>query len=183
MPSKKAKPSAARGPAAPAPAQAGEIERIRSLARAMSEGDLSELEIEDTRSGLRVRLRRGGEPAPALQFLPSHAASAPLAPAAAPAAATSQPAAAAASGAKPASDAVPFTSPMVGTFYRSPSPEAEAFVELGARVGEDSTLCIIEAMKVMNEIKAEMSGTVVEVLVQNGEPVEFGQPLFLIRPG
>ncbi|TAJ09434.1 MAG: biotin/lipoyl-binding protein, partial [Planctomycetota bacterium] len=62
-------------------------------------------------------------------------------------------------------------------------PEAESFVEVGARVGEDSTLCIIEAMKVMNEIKAEMSGTIAEVLVQNGEPVEFGQPLFLIRPG
>ncbi|MBM3976331.1 MAG: acetyl-CoA carboxylase biotin carboxyl carrier protein, partial [Planctomycetes bacterium] len=80
-------------------------------------------------------------------------------------------------------EGVPFTSPMVGTFYRSPSPDAESFVEAGSKISEETTLCIIEAMKVMNEIKAEMRGTVVEVLVQNGEPVEFGQPLFLIRPG
>ena len=74
-------------------------------------------------------------------------------------------------------------SPMVGTFYRSASPEAEAFVDVGARVGEDSVVCIIEAMKVMNEIRAEVRGTVVEVLVENGEPVEFGQPLFLVKKG
>jgi acetyl-CoA carboxylase biotin carboxyl carrier protein len=76
----------------------------------------------------------------------------------------------------------PFTSPMVGTFYRASSPEAEPFTQVGASFGPDTTICIIEAMKVMNEIKAETSGRVVQILVQNGEPVEFGQPLFLIQP-
>jgi oxaloacetate decarboxylase alpha subunit len=198
LPSRKAKSAADKGSAAPKfarplaagqsrapadsgePAQSAEISRIRSLARAMSEGDLAELEIEDTNSGLRVRLRRGGEPAPgaAPQHAPSHAPAAPAAAVHAPA-----PSAAPAAAPRPAADTVPFTSPMVGTFYRSASPEAEAFVDVGSRVGDDSTLCIIEAMKVMNEIKAEIRGTIVEVLVQNGEPVEFGQPLFLIRPG
>jgi acetyl-CoA carboxylase biotin carboxyl carrier protein len=73
------------------------------------------------------------------------------------------------------------TSPMVGTFYRSPSPEAQAFVDVGSSVNEDSVVCIIEAMKVMNEIKAETSGTIAEVLVENGKPVQFGQALFKVR--
>jgi acetyl-CoA carboxylase biotin carboxyl carrier protein len=71
---------------------------------------------------------------------------------------------------------------MVGTFYRSAKPDAEAFVEAGDEVAEDTVLCIIEAMKVMNEIKAEMKGRVERILAENGEAVEFGQPLFLIRP-
>ncbi|MBZ0153154.1 MAG: acetyl-CoA carboxylase biotin carboxyl carrier protein, partial [Planctomycetes bacterium] len=74
-----------------------------------------------------------------------------------------------------------FKSPMLGTFYRSPSPEAEPFVKPGDRVGADRTLCIIEAMKVMNEIKAEREFEILDILVKNGDPVEFGQPLFLIR--
>ena len=78
--------------------------------------------------------------------------------------------------------AVVFTSPMVGTFYRSPSPESEAFVKVGDIVEADSTICIVEAMKVMNEIKAEQTAEVLEILVENGEPVEFGQPLFLLKP-
>lgn len=73
------------------------------------------------------------------------------------------------------------TSPMVGTFYRAPAPDADPFVEVGDRVKEDTTLCIIEAMKLMNEIKAEMRGKVVKILVENGMPVEYGQPLFLIE--
>jgi acetyl-CoA carboxylase biotin carboxyl carrier protein len=73
------------------------------------------------------------------------------------------------------------TSPMVGTFYRSPSPEAQAFVDVGSSVNEDSVVCIIEAMKVMNEIKAETSGVIAEVLVENGKPVQFGQALFKVR--
>jgi len=146
----------------------------------MSEAELSELEIDDARSGLRLRLRRGGEPGSLVQYLPAPAAPAAGAPSSSPAPA-SAPAAAAAP--TRSAEGVPFTSPMVGTFYRSPSPDAESFVEAGSKISEETTLCIIEAMKVMNEIKAEMRGTVVEVLVQNGEPVEFGQPLFLIRPG
>jgi acetyl-CoA carboxylase biotin carboxyl carrier protein len=75
----------------------------------------------------------------------------------------------------------PIPSPMVGTFYRAGSPEAEPFVSVGKRISPDTVLCIIEAMKVMNEIKSEVSGEILEVLVENGEPVEFGQPLFLVK--
>jgi len=73
-------------------------------------------------------------------------------------------------------------SPMIGTFYRSPSPEAAPYVEIGTEVNPDTVVCIIEAMKVMNEIKAELKGTITQALVENGKPVEFGQPLFRIRP-
>ncbi|MEO0481435.1 MAG: acetyl-CoA carboxylase biotin carboxyl carrier protein, partial [Planctomycetota bacterium] len=80
----------------------------------------------------------------------------------------------------PAANGEVFTSPMVGTYYSSPSPDASAFVDVGDRVAEGSTLCILEAMKVMNEIQAEQSGTITEILVKNGDPVEYGQPLFVI---
>ena len=73
-------------------------------------------------------------------------------------------------------------SPMIGTFYRSPSPEAAPYVEIGTEVGPDTVVCIIEAMKVMNEIKSEVKGIVTQALVENGKPVEFGQPLFKVRP-
>ena len=88
---------------------------------------------------------------------------------------------AAAEAAAPEPEGEVFTSPMLGTFYSAPSPDAETFVKVGDRVGADSTLCIVEAMKVMNEIKAERDFEVLEVLVKNGDPVEFGQPLFRIR--
>jgi acetyl-CoA carboxylase biotin carboxyl carrier protein len=83
--------------------------------------------------------------------------------------------------AKPAREGKTINSPMVGTFYRAASPEAEPFARSGTRIAPEQTLCIIEAMKVMNEIKAEISGEILEVLVENGEPVEFGQPLFLVK--
>jgi oxaloacetate decarboxylase alpha subunit len=141
----------------------------------MQRADLSDLEVEDTKAGFRVRLRRGGKVS---------AAGTPVvhvtqggAPAAAPVEAAHAPAAAA-----PAAPAGrPFPSPMVGTFYRSPAPDSDPFVDVGDAIGPETVVCIIEAMKVMNEIKAETSGLVVEVLVENGEPVEFGQPLFLLK--
>ncbi|HUR28897.1 MAG TPA: acetyl-CoA carboxylase biotin carboxyl carrier protein [Planctomycetota bacterium] len=154
---------------------------IQRLVALMQKGDVTELELEDTQSGLRVRLRRGPE-APLASSPVVHVTQAGAVPVAAPLSvpvvgATEAPAAAA-----PAPAGTPFPSPMVGTFYRSSSPEAEPFVQVGANFGQETTLCIIEAMKVMNEIKAETSGRIVQVLVQNGEPVEFGQPLFLIQP-
>ena len=82
----------------------------------------------------------------------------------------------------PAEELHAFKSPMVGTFYRAPNPEASAFVSVGDRIDEDSTVCIIEAMKVLNEIAPDMAGEVVSIEVENGEAVEFGQTLFLIRP-
>ncbi|HTF88290.1 MAG TPA: acetyl-CoA carboxylase biotin carboxyl carrier protein [Planctomycetota bacterium] len=158
-----------------------QLRLIQRLVALMQKGDVTELELEDTQAGLRVRLRRGPDSPPANSPVVhvTQGAAAPLAaPTAAAAVAGPEPQAAAA----PAPAGVPFVSPMVGTFYRSSSPESEPFAQVGSNFGPDSTLCIIEAMKVMNEIKAETSGRIVQTLVQNGEPVEFGQPLFLFQP-
>ena len=92
------------------------------------------------------------------------------------------PAAAPVLAAPPAPEGTEVKSPMIGTFYRKPSPDAEPFVEVGAKVGADTVVCIIEAMKVMNEIKAEVKGTIIEVLMEEGKPVEYGQALFRIDP-
>ena len=141
-----------------------ELKRLVALMRA---NDLYEVEMEEV--GRRVRVVRGG--APAVSF------AAPPAPVAAVQAAAAAPAAA-----PKESRGIEIPSPMVGTFYRSPSPDASPYVEVGDRIGKDTPVCIVEAMKVMNEIKAEVEGEILEILVQNGEPVEFGQPLFLVRP-
>ncbi len=82
----------------------------------------------------------------------------------------------------PATNEIEIKSPMIGTFYRAPSPEAASYVEIGTEINPDSVVCIIEAMKVMNEIKAEVKGVITQVLVENAKPVEFGQPLFKVRP-
>jgi acetyl-CoA carboxylase biotin carboxyl carrier protein len=149
-----------------------ELKRLVALMRA---NNLLEVEMEE--EGRRVRVVRGG--APVVTAVAAPAAAVPLA--------AAQPAAAAAAAAAPApaakaSRGIEIPSPMVGTFFRSPSPDASPYVEVGDRVGKDTTVCIVEAMKVMNEIKAEVEGEILEILVQNGEPVEFGQPLFLVRP-
>lgn len=160
-----------------------EIKTIQRLVQLMQRGDVTELEIDDPASGLKVRLKRGHDaPAPpetVVHVTQGAAGAAPVA--AVPAAALAPAGTTPAPDEPPAPAGKPFPSPLVGTFYRSPSPESEPFVAVGSQVGPDSVLCIIEAMKVMNEIKAETSGTVVAVLVENGEPVEFGQPLFLIE--
>ena len=159
-----------------------DLNLLRKLVRLMDRGELTELEIEDEKEGLRVHLRRQQEGAaaapPTVQVL-GGAAPAPMA--AAPVAPGATPAADAPAGPPPGTEE--FTSPMVGTFYRAASPDAAPFTEVGAKVTADSVLCIVEAMKVMNEIKAEASGEIVEILVENGDPVEFGQPLFLIKKG
>src|SRR6185295_18581690 len=137
---------------------------------------LAELELEN--EGFRVRLRRESAVAES-----SHA-SAQHAPAPAPAPAASGPAhpgTQATTAAAQDQDLHIITSPIVGTFYRSPSPTAEPFVKIGSNVEEDSVVCIIEAMKLMNEIQAEASGEVVKIYVENGQPVEYGQPLFGIQ--
>ena len=145
-----------------------EIARLERLLALMNEHGLTELELGT--DGRSVRMSKSG---PA-----TYAVGAPLAPLSAPAGAA--PAAAAPpKAAKSAGE--PFLSPMVGTFYRAASPEAKAFVMEGDSVKADATLCIIEAMKVMNEIKSDRSGKIVQILVENGEAVEYGQPLFLIQ--
>lgn len=152
-----------------------DVSRVKKLVSLMNEHDLSEI---DLRQGpQRVRLRRGGDQ-PVMAVAPSVAAPAP-APAAAPAPAPAAPPAEAAPAAPAAGKTI--NSPMVGTFYLSSSPEAAAFVKVGDQVGADTTVCIIEAMKVFNEIPAETSGKIAAILVENGAAVEFGQPLFSLE--
>ena len=149
---------------------------VRELAAILREADLGEIEVEQ--GELKIRVSK-----PAVAPTPVQVA-APQ-PAAAPAPAAPAPAAApAASGGDALGpDESIITSPMVGTFYRSPSPDASPFIEKGASISDNSVVCIIEAMKVMNEIKADISGTITEILVQDAEAVEFGQPLFKVKRG
>jgi len=151
-----------------------DFKEIKRLVELMTQNDLTELEID--REDVRVTLKRGspgGTP-----VVMQHAyAPAPAAPAAAPAVA-----AAPAPAAKPSTDHLDtIKSPMVGTFYRSSSPESQSFVKVGDKVGPDTTVCIIEAMKVMNEIKAEKAGIIREICIENAETVEFAQVLFKIE--
>jgi acetyl-CoA carboxylase biotin carboxyl carrier protein len=149
------------------------LDELRALAQLMQDFSLGELELVRA-SGDSVRLARGGSlvsmPAPAV--MASAAAPAPIA------AATTAPAAS-----PPPANVHAITAPLVGTFYRSPSPDAPFFTEVGQRVRKGQTLCIIEAMKLMNELECEVDGVVVAVLADNGRPVEFGQPLFHIQKG
>ncbi|MDG1361784.1 MAG: acetyl-CoA carboxylase biotin carboxyl carrier protein [Phycisphaerales bacterium] len=152
-----------------------DIRKLKELVRLMVTNDLSELDLRDEQQ--QVTVKRGGNQAqPVIQQV----APAVAAPAAAPAA-VAPPAAAAP---EPAADdgLVPIESPMVGTFYAKPNPEKPNFVSVGDSIGPDSVVCLIEAMKIFNEIKAERSGTVAKVLVENGDAVEFGQPMLLIKP-
>ncbi len=162
-----------------------DLKEIKAILDLMTRHGLSEFELEKGDVKLRVKRGPGGE------WITS--AAAPVAPvavplAAAPALAPVAPAAAAFAPAAPAPTAAAgegtfqIVSPMVGTFYRAPSPDSPSFIEPGQEVNEDTVVCIIEAMKVMNEIKAETRGVIVEVLAQNGKPVEFGKPLFAVRP-
>ena len=155
------------------------LTEIKELIELVSEKQFNEFELE--RSGFRLRLRKGlGEPASPSSQRDLHVSlpageSFPVESVAAPPAAT-QPAPA------PQEEKLHIiASPIVGTFYRSPSPTAESFVKLGDAVESGKTLCIIEAMKLMNEIPSDASGTVAKIFVENGQPVEYGQPLFGIK--
>lgn len=160
-----------------------DLRKLKTLIDLVAESGISELEITEGEGKVRIVKGPTGMPYPQMGMpmmqMPAHmmqpqpaqpsAAAAP-APAPVPAAAAEAPVA--------AGHAV--KSPMVGTFYRAPSPGAAVFVEVGAQVKEGDTLCIIEAMKLLNEIESDKTGTVLEILVENGQPVEYGQPLFLI---
>lgn len=161
------------------------MEELRELIALLRDNGLAELELE--RADFRVRLRREGLNAHSSYVVPE---AAPIqAPIANPAPVAASPAAPApattaaepATGAAPDQDLHIIPSPIVGTFYRSPSPTAEPFVKIGSSVEADTVVCIIEAMKLMNEIQAEAAGEVVKIYVENGQPVEYGQPLFGIR--
>jgi acetyl-CoA carboxylase biotin carboxyl carrier protein len=165
-----------------------DLDFIEGLIRAIDQSGLDSIEIE--RGGTRIRMAKtpsGMVSAPAASGAPVLvAAPTPAAPAAAvqpagePPAPSAEPVAAEPS--TPASNLVDVTSPMVGTFYRAPAPDAPPYVDVGGRVAVGDTLCIIEAMKLMNELECEVAGTIAEILVDNAEPVEYGQPLFRIEP-
>ncbi|MBI1310849.1 acetyl-CoA carboxylase biotin carboxyl carrier protein [bacterium] len=147
------------------------LEKLKELIELMEKHGLSEVHLRH--GSEQWRLRRGGQET--VQYVPAAPAPAPVAVAAAPAAhAAPTPA--------PASDLPAIKSPIVGTFYSSPSPEDPVFVQKGSKVGPDTVVCIVEAMKVFNQITADVSGTIEEILVNNGDPVESGQPLFRVRP-
>lgn len=152
-----------------------DLRKLKKLIDLVEESGIAEIEVTEGEEKVRItRSTIAQQPA-------YYAAPAPVAPAAAPApAAAATPAAApAAAPEKDLSKAQ--RSPMVGTFYRAPSPTSPAFVEVGQNVKEGDTLCIIEAMKLMNEIEAERSGVIKAILIENGQPVEYGEPLFIIE--
>ena len=159
-----------------------DLKDIKAIIDLMKKNSISEFELE--RQDFKIKLKRGGVPgeegtaiyAPPVVTLPQVA----VAPAALSAPTAS--AATAATAAAPVSNEIDVKSPMIGTFYRSPSPEAASYVEVGTEVSPDTVVCIIEAMKVMNEIKAEVRGVITQILVENVKPVEFGQPLFKVKP-
>ncbi len=162
-----------------------DIRKIKKLIELLEESSLSEIEIVEGEESVRLSRGAPAGPAPVQHLVPpdvqAAAWSAPS-PAAAPPAA---PPAAAPEPQAPETETVPegelVRAPMVGTFYAASTPDADPFVSLGQQVSEGETMCIIEAMKMFNQIEAETSGTVVAILVENGQPVEFDQPLFVIR--
>ena len=147
-----------------------DIRKLKELVKLMVANDLSEMDLRDTDEQVTIR-RQGDTVITVPQAAPQTAVAQPVSTAGA---------AAPLSG--PSHDGIEIASPMVGTFFTSQDPESPAFVSVGDTVSEDSTVCIIEAMKIFNEIKAQCSGTVTKILIANGEPVEFGQPLFIVKP-
>jgi len=151
-----------------------DLKDIKAIIDLMRKNSVSEFELE--KQDFKIRLKRGTngggnfDEAPAVTFVQPPVA---IATAAVPTAAQI---------ALPPTNEVEIKSPMIGTFYRAPSPESAPYIEVGAEVNVDTVVCIIEAMKVMNEIKAEAKGVITQVMVENAKPVEFGQPLFKIRP-
>jgi len=154
-----------------------DIRKVKKLIELLEESGIAEIEIKEGEESVRIsRLPTGG----AVTQVPMYAPPALAAASVAPAAAGAAPAAAAAAGAPKSSDHV-VPAPMVGTFYAAPSPGAKPYVEIGDEVKVGQVLCIIEAMKMMNQIESDKAGKVTAIMVQNGDPVEFGQPLFVIE--
>nr|WP_201355459.1 acetyl-CoA carboxylase biotin carboxyl carrier protein [Aeromonas hydrophila] len=150
-----------------------DIRKIKKLIELVEESGIAELEISEGEESVRISRNFSGQVTAAPQMIMQQAAAPVTAPAAAPAAAA------------PAADAIPsghlMRSPMVGSFYRSSSPEAKPFVEVGQHVNVGDTLCIVEAMKMMNQIESDKAGVIKAILVENGQAVEFDEPLFIIE--
>jgi acetyl-CoA carboxylase biotin carboxyl carrier protein len=152
-----------------------DLKDIKAIIDLMKKNSITEFELE--RQDSKIRLKRGvngGQPS-AEDTIPSLSGATAISQVAPPTTAT-------APSIPVATGELEIKSPMIGTFYRAPSPEAGSYVEVGSEVNADSVVCIIEAMKVMNEIKAEVKGVITQILVENAKPVEFGQPLFKVRP-
>ena len=153
-----------------------DLKDIKGIVDLMKKNAVSEFEMEE--GDFKIKLKRDSGKSRAVQelppvILPAPATAIPTSPSPAPVVATAP---------EPVKEDGPeVKSPMIGTFYRKPSPDADSFVEVGSSVDADTVVCIIEAMKVMNEIKAEVKGTIVEVLVEDGKPVEYGQALFRVK--
>ncbi len=143
-----------------------ELEDLKELIELLKDTDITELQVE--KDGTKVKIKR--EKMLTSLDLPGHKP------------AMHMEKAAASEAEEETQRLVTVTSPIVGTFYRSPTPEADPFIEIGARVGKGQVLCIVEAMKLMNEIESEIDGVVMKILVDNGQPVEYGEPLFLLEP-
>jgi acetyl-CoA carboxylase biotin carboxyl carrier protein len=163
-----------------------DLKQIKQIIDLMKRSELTEFAVEE--EGFKLKIRRGANGLPVVSssrastppFIPiDSSTSTPPLPVPAPLTTASPVSASAAD--EPGT--VYVKSPMVGTFYRSPSPESKPFIDVGSKIEENSLVCIIEAMKIMNEIQAETKGTVVEILVENGQPVEYGQRLFKLRQG
>ena len=165
-----------------APQPIADLDFLRGLIAAVDESGIDSLEV--ARGGTRIRISKSpGSGAHAVQQAAAPAPQAAAAPLpAAPVAVPTPAPVPEMPAAPPANNWLEIKSPMVGTFYRSPSPEAPAYVEVGTKVSKGQTLCILEAMKLMNELEAEVAGVVREIAVDNGEPVEYGQVLFRIEP-
>jgi acetyl-CoA carboxylase biotin carboxyl carrier protein len=161
-----------------------DVNLLEQMVRLMAANDLNTVDVRD--GDKRVILKRGAPAAPAgyamPHYAPAPAPSAPASTASAPAASGAASGGGTTAASNEDAGLVPIKSPMVGTFYSAATPEAKPFVSVGSRVDEETDVCIIEAMKVFNNIKAETRGTIAKVLVSNGETVEFGQPLFLVKP-
>ena len=155
-----------------------DIRKVKKLIELLDESGIAEIEISEGDDSVRISRHAPGG-APVIHSLPAAAAAVAPAPAAAPEVAAPAAAPAAASS-EPEEEGHAVKAPMVGTYYSAPSPGAPAYVQVGDTVSEGDTLCIVEAMKMMNQIEAEVSGTIKSIRAQNGDPVEYGQTLFVI---
>jgi acetyl-CoA carboxylase biotin carboxyl carrier protein len=158
-----------------------DIRKVKKLIELLEESGIAEIEISEGEESVRISRYPAGQgaPPPVVHYAPPPAVAPQAAPVSAPAPATAP--AATSAPAAPAKADHTVTAPMVGTFYAAATPGAKPFVDIGSEVNVGDTLCIIEAMKMMNQIESDKAGRVTAVLVKNGEPVEFGQPLFIIE--
>ena len=158
-----------------------DLNYLKKLLKIFDESSATELTIEE--EGITLQMAKGGQPQAGMPAMPYMMPAMQPMQAAAPAPAAAPAAAAPAAAPATAEDkGHTIMSPIVGTFYRAPSPDADSFVQVGQHVNAGDTLCIVEAMKLMNEIESDISGTIVKILVENAQPVEYNQPMFVIKP-